>query len=505
MRLIRTACAALLFCFALAGVTPCAGVCRAAQNALPAPEASAAKIGSTTGSACEEYALQYYPNARYFGYENPIDALTALSVGSIDYVVTTEVDANNYNRKHGGIRIAENDLLPSESNIAVPKGHTALLAQIDEVLTRFLEDGTIARMEENWIRLDGTPYVEDAVPELADAPLLRVAICAGFEPMAFLKDDALTGFDVELIKRVAYALGYRAALMETEFSAVLLDLESGRADVAISGLYANEQRRKIADFSKIYYYDTIVLVCRDAEAAPTQAFTKPADSFRTYFLAEEHWKMLARGGGVTLMISICSGLLGVLLGILLCALRFRRPAPVSATVAGFIRVIQGTPLVLILMLLYYVVFPRHSLNGLLTAILAFGLSAGVDVAEILRNGVEAVDPAQWEAGAALGLSKGKTFRAVILPQAAKHFMPLMIDEYATLIKSTSIVGYVAVQDLTKVSDMIRSRSYEAFFPIVFSAAIYFLLSFALTMPLRRLAGRINPEPRPRTLKGVKRL
>lgn len=501
----RRFCAMLLLCGVL---LPClfyaAPAFAQTSIELPDPHAANTRIGSVSGSACEEYALENYPEAHYYGYENPIDALSALSADALDYVVTTELDAGNYIRKHGGVRIYQNDLLPSESSIGVSKENPELTPQINEVLTRFLADGTIERMEKNWIHPDGAPYVMDEVPELSDAPLLRVAISAGFEPMAFLMNDELAGFDVELIKRIAYELGYRVQFLETEFTSVLLALESGQADVAISGLYANEQRSQVADFTQIYYYDTLVLASRDASAvkAPGVLGT-PASSFRNYFIVEQRWKLICSGIGVTLLISVFSGILGFAFGVLFCSLRMRKLKPVSAAAAGLIRVVQGTPLVLILMLLYYVVFPRRTLNGVLTAILAFSLSSGVNVSEILRNGIEAVAPEQWEAGSALGLDKLQTFRSVILPQAAKHFMPLIIDEYASLIKTTSIVGYVAVQDLTKVSDMIRSRSYEAFFPIVFSALIYFLLSFTLTMPLRSLGRLIDPDPRPRTIKGVK--
>lgn len=470
----------------------------------PLPDGEGTRIGSTTGSACEEYALKNFPQAQYFGYDNPIDALSALSSQAVDYVITTELDADNYIRKHGGVRIYQNDLLPSESSIAVAKDHPELLQRMNEVLDRFMSDGTIEQMEKNWIHFDGAPYVEDEIPLLDEAPELRIAISAGFEPMAFIMNGELTGFDVELIKRISYELGYKPHLLETEFSSVLIALESDRADVAISGLYANDQRRLVANFTKNYYYDTIVSVCRDtADIKAPGVFGTPLDSFRNFFIVEQRWKMICSGIAVTLSISICSGLLGFSLGSLICVLRMRKSKGISTSAAALVRVVQGTPLILILMLLYYVVFPRHSLNGIITAILAFGLGSGVNISEILRNGIESVSFDQWEAGSALGLDKAQTFKLVVLPQAAKHFMPLLIDEYAALIKTTSIVGYVAVQDLTKVSDMIRSRSYEAFFPILFSALIYFLLSFTLTMPLRRLKAHIDPNPRPRTIKGVK--
>lgn len=120
----------------------------------------------------------------------------------------------------------------------------------------------------------------------------------------------------------------------------------------------------------------------------------------------------------------------------------------------------------------------------------------------MLSGINAIDPGQREAAAAMGYTSAQTFEKIIFPQAARHFLPVLKGEYISLVKMTSIVGYVAVQDLTKMSDIIRSRTYEAFFPLIVTAVIYFLLSFGLSSLLGLIEIRIDPKHRPRTLKGV---
>ena len=176
----------------------------------------------------------------------------------------------------------------------------------------------------------------------------------------------------------------------------------------------------------------------------------------------------------------------------------RRAAALPA--AAFIRLIQGIPALVLLMVLYYIVFASTRLSGVVIAVLAFSINFGVYVSEMIRTGIDAVDAGQWEAAAALGFGRVKTFTKVIAPQAARHILPVYKGEVISLVKMTSVVGYIAVEDLTKATDLIRSRTFEAFFPLVVTAALYFLLAWILTSLLGLVELRI--DPRRRRLKAV---
>ena len=212
--------------------------------------------------------------------------------------------------------------------------------------------------------------------------------------------------------------------------------------------------------------------------------------------------MILSGVGVTLLLSVCSGIVGMLFGFGFCLMRMSRSKSLGVIASALTRILQGTPIVVLLMILYYVVLNKTGLDGISVATLAFGLNFGAYASEIMLSGIKAVDGGQREAAAAIGFTPVQTFLKIVFPQAAKHFLPVLKGEYISLVKMTSIVGYVAVQDLTKMSDIIRSRTYEAFFPLIVTAIIYFLLSFGLSSLLRLVEVRVDPKHRARTLKGV---
>ena len=211
--------------------------------------------------------------------------------------------------------------------------------------------------------------------------------------------------------------------------------------------------------------------------------------------------MILSGLGVTALIALGAALLGTALGFGLCLLRRSRNRLLSGVTGAFIRLIQGIPVLVLLMVLFYVVFAGARLDGIVVSILGFSINFGVYVAEMIRTGINAVDPGQWEAAAALGFGRVKTFTKIIAPQALRHTLPVYKGEFISMVKMTSVVGYIAVQDLTKVTDLIRSRTFEAFFPLILTAVLYFLLAWVLTSLLSLVERRVDPKRR-RGVKGV---
>jgi polar amino acid transport system substrate-binding protein len=169
----------------------------------------------------------------------------------------------------------------------------------------------------------------------------------------------------------------------------------------------------------------------------------------------------------------------------------------------FVKIMQGTPMVVFLMIMYYVVFGGYDINPIIVAILAFALNEAAYMGEMMRTGIDAVDKGQTEAAYAMGFSPVQTFVKIVVPQAVRQILPVYTGEFVSLVKMTSVVGYIAIQDLTKMSDIIRSRTYEAFFPLIMTALIYFLVAWVLTSALSYLEYKIDPKKRSRTLKGVR--
>ena len=157
------------------------------------------------------------------------------------------------------------------------------------------------------------------------------------------------------------------------------------------------------------------------------------------------------------------------------------------------RVLQGTPAVVLLMILYYIVFGKSGLNAVVVAIVGFSLNLAAYVSEMMRSGIESIDPGQREAALALGFTEKQAFYKFIFPQATTRFLPVYRGEIVSLLKNTSIVGYIAIQDLTKMSDIIRSRTYEAFFPLIATALIYFLLAWVISLILSKVEKMTDPR------------
>ena len=184
----------------------------------------------------------------------------------------------------------------------------------------------------------------------------------------------------------------------------------------------------------------------------------------------------------------------------------RNGNPVANLVTRFcLWLVQGMPMVVLLMILYYIVFGSVAISGIAVAVIGFTLTFGASVFGLLKMGVGAVDNGQYVAAYALGFSNRRTFFEVILPQALPHVMPAYRGEIVGLIKATAIVGYIAVQDLTKMGDIVRSRTYEAFFPLIALTVIYFILEELIGFVIRRIGTNVNPKRRsPESiLKGVK--
>ena len=154
------------------------------------------------------------------------------------------------------------------------------------------------------------------------------------------------------------------------------------------------------------------------------------------------------------------------------------------------------------MILYYLVFGSVEISGILVAVVGFSINFAAYVSEMMRTGIEAVDKGQHEAAAALGFNRLQVFARITFPQAARHVLPVFKGEFISMVKMTSIVGYIAIQDLTKMSDIIRSRTYEAFFPLIATALIYFVIAYVMTHGLTLVEMKIDPKRRARVLKGV---
>lgn len=237
---------------------------------------------------------------------------------------------------------------------------------------------------------------------------------------------------------------------------------------------------------------------------------KIADDFYLNFIQDDRWyNYLAKGLGVTLIVTFFAVLLGIVLGILVAIIRSThdklaselRPSIgktvlqiLNAIAKLYLTVIRGTPVVVQLMIAYFIIFASSN-NKIMIAVIAFGFNSGAYVAEIVRSGIMSIDNGQFEAGRSLGFNYVQTMMYIIIPQAFKNVLPALANEFIVLIKETSVSGYVGLMDMTKGGDIIRSRTYSAFMPLIAVALIYLLIVMFFSKLVSNLERRLRSSER----------
>ena len=221
------------------------------------------------------------------------------------------------------------------------------------------------------------------------------------------------------------------------------------------------------------------------------------NDFNKAVFVDSRYKFILDGIKNTLIISLISVIIGIFIGTIIAIVNSynsetKKFKILSKICKLYVSIIRGTPVLLQLMIIYYVVFrDARDISLIFIASLAFGINSGAYVSEIIRAGIESIDKGQMEAGYALGLNYFQTLKLIILPQAIKNVLPAIGNEFITLIKETSVAGYIGVRDLTKASDIIASRTYNYFFPLIIAALIYLIIILMLTKILNVFERRLR--------------
>ena len=279
----------------------------------------------------------------------------------------------------------------------------------------------------------------------------------------------------------AFAISKKNPELLKKFNAELRQMKkSGELDSIIS-----EYRKKVDPDTK------------SSSSDQTKGFFGAvASTFKTNFVEEDRYLYLLNGFFTTIKISFFAVLLGVVIGACVAMVRSTADQTGNLKILDlfcriYLTVIRGTPVVVQLLIIYFVIFGAVDVDKVMVAIIAFGINSGAYVAEIFRSGIMSIDKGQMEAGRSLGLSYWQSMREIIVPQAFKNVLPALGNEFIVLLKETSVAGYIALQDLTKGGDIIRSQTYDAFMPLVAVALIYLVVVMLLSWMLRRLEIRLK--------------
>lgn len=458
------------------------------------------RAGVITGSFHDSVVEEYLPTSTISNYDSYTDLTEALRTGKIDYfLASTEVAASLTEESDDLVALDEPvKALDIGAMFAKTAEGEKLKAQMDEFLTQAKADGTLDEIYAFWSNPDNASTPVDMSGLTGENGTLRFATSGTKVPVSFQVGDQIAGSDPDIAVRFCRAYGYDIDVSTVNTAGIIPGITTGVYDFSLSDMVITEERQESVNFSVPYHQTDMLLVTRKTTAQTESdenlnLFEHIALSFEKNFIREDRWKLILQGLGTTCLITSLSVLLGSILAFGICL--YRRTGSRLANLVSdiFVRLLQGTPTVVLLMILYYVVFGRTGIDAVWVAILGFTLNFAAYGSEIMRSSINSIDAGQREAALALGYSERQAFFDFIFPQAAVRFLPVLRGEAISLLKSTSVVGYIAIQDLTKMSDIIRSRTYEAFFPLIATALIYFALAWLIAMGARLLLNRIDPR------------
>ena len=217
--------------------------------------------------------------------------------------------------------------------------------------------------------------------------------------------------------------------------------------------------------------------------------------YKTLIL-DDRYKYILEGLLNTVVMAFFAVIIGIILGLIVSIIRKDYEVNKKHKILNFIskmyvEIIRGTPVILQLMIIYYVIFKSVNINIILVGIIAFGINSGAYVSEIIRSGIKSIDKGQMEAGLSLGLKYKQVMKLIVLPEAFKNILPSLGNEFITLLKETSVGAYIGIIELTKSGDIIASRTYDYFFPLIIVALVYLILTLSLSKMVNVMERRLN--------------
>ena len=465
-----------------------------------------ASIGVQIGTTGDIYASAYEGDeagTKIVRFNKGTDGVQALKQQKIDCLIIDEQPAKVFVKKNPELCILEEEFVEEEYAIAVAKGNDVLREQINQAIAELKEDETLAAIVASYIDKDNAqqaqPYQKKDVTR--ENGTLTMATNVAFAPYEYYENGKATGLDVDMAQAIADKLGMELKVEDMEFDSIISAVSSGKADVGIAGMTVTKERLKNIDFTNSYTTSKQVIVVKKEQAVEgeTQKLTF-VEKFKQNFLDDNRWQYLAKGFGNTIVIAFFAAIIGIILGFLIAIIRVTHDKNKglgvwNAVCKVYLTIVRGTPVLVQLMIIYYVIFASVNINKVVVAIIAFGLNSAAYVAEVVRSGILSIDGGQLEAGRSLGMTYAQTMTSVIMPQAFKNVLPALCNEFIALLKETSVSGYIGLVDLTKGGDIIRSNTWEAFMPLIAVAIIYLVLVMLLSAGVGRLERRLKKNER----------
>ncbi len=445
------------------------------------------RVAVLLGGTHDSYLTKNYPDITVQRIEAQSDMPVALQSGRCEAMFIDNASYHTLSTNYPDQVILVESVFDERLGIGFSYKNLPLRDAFNSFLKELIDNGTYDEIYNRWVKNLSTATMPEINVPTTGKPI-RSGISGTNAPFDIVKNEKEAGFEVELLMRFAEKMQRPIQFQKMNFGGLITALSAGKVDVISGGMTITEERVKTVAFSDSHFLSksTLVVLKKDLAGATienkdevvTEAwYVRLKDSFYNNLVAEKRYMLIIDGLGITILISVMAAILGTLLGAFVCFLRMSRNKALNGVGRLYINLMRGLPVLVLLMLMYYVVFATWNINAAMVAIITFAMNFAGYVSEMFRASIEGVDRGQNEAGIALGFTKVQSFLHVVMPQAIKSVLPIYKGELISLVKMTSVVGYIAVEDLTKASDIIRSRTFDAFFPLIMVAVIYFALAW----------------------------
>lgn len=455
-------------------------------------------VAANSGTTQEKIARMCTEKENVQCLPGGLDALIALDAGQCDVALIERANMFSDDFQRMALEEAFTDSTTMEPlACALRKDDRALHQEYTEFFEQLEASGQLAEIKSRWLNPNLTDNLKKVVIREKDVPttgkrVLHIGSDYSYPPYTITVNAEKTGYEVELWQRFCMEKGYGLVCDVYTFDALLPALQSGKIDVIAAAMSVTPEREKMVLFTPADDYSVTTCLIRKPGAATDQSFfDSVAESFDRSLVQQNRWTMIVDGFWTTIWIFLGSLILGIIIGAFVSYLQMSDYKILSVIANIYIDLMRNIPILVLLLVMYYIILASSGLSAMTVAIIASAMNFGAYIAVMFTTGIKAVDRGQKEAGLALGLTPMKTFTYIIAPQAARHIIPVFQGEAISLLKGTSIVGYISIVDLTKASDLIRNASFEAFFPLIFVTVIYFVLAWMLGKSLDLLLKKIQ--------------
>jgi len=465
-------------------------------------------VGIQSGAGYELYLEERCPEATPVFFNEFSSIYPALTQGKIDVMISENIAFAVEKTEIPSLVAIEEPIATLDYSVGVSKAgnNNNVYAELNEYIAKSKEDKTIDELKAYWFdNYDRDNATVDKSGINNENKTLVFACEASFEPVCFAgKGGELSGFGVDFIYHFCREYGYVPQIECLEYDSMIAALASGKITVAF-GIIPDDERKEEVNFTDPIMDFEVLAVYDNGQSSNTSFFDNFVNSFAKTFIRDDRWKMFLEGVDNTFKISLLSVTFGTILGLLLYIWVDHGKKAEKFFVSIISWLASSTPSVVMLMILYYIIFGQYLVDNVSVAITGFSIVFGCGFYERIVAGVKAVGVGQFEAAYSQGFNKDQTFFRIIFPQAARHFMGAYEGDIIALIQETSVVGYIAIKDLTKMSDLVRARTYEAFFPLLATACMYFLLIWVLTKLFGTIANIFYNKNRKKQyiLRGIK--